>query len=98
MFQRLSVFALSLSLAAVAFAADPATKTKLDPVPRPLASDPTVRVDYDIVYVRAPRFLKGGGGKDIPTAWPEFGHPTKIDPGYDLVLLKPDGTEVVLVE
>src|SRR5262245_61910679 len=96
MFTRLLAAALSVTFVAVLIAADP---VKLDPVPRPLTSDPSVKVDYDIVYVRAPRVIKGtGGGRDIPTAWPEFGHPTRIDPGYDLMLLRPDGKEEVLVE
>src|SRR5262245_40545749 len=93
---RLFAAALSVSLAAVLFAAD-TPPVKLDPVPKPLKSDASVKIDYPIVYVRAPRVLKNGAGKDVPTAWPEFGHPTHIDPGYDLMLLKPDGTEEVLV-
>src|SRR5262249_35982582 len=87
----------SVSLAAVLFAGGSSAPPKLDPVPKPLQSDPSVKVDYDIVYVRAPRILKNTAGKDIPTVWPEFGHPTRIDPGYDLMLLKPDGKEEVLV-
>jgi hypothetical protein len=69
---------------------------KLDPVPKPLASDPSVKVDYDIVYVRAPRFV-ARDGKQRPSAWPEIAHPTNIDPGYDLMLLHPDGSEELLV-
>src|SRR5262249_20187796 len=72
---------------------------KLDPVPKPIRSDPSVRLDYDIVYVRAPRFVPGGReGKPKPSAWPEIAHPTNINAGYDLVLLHPDGSEEVLVE
>jgi hypothetical protein len=93
MFRRLLVVFLGASLTAVLFAAE---AVKLDPVPKPLPSDPAVKVDYAIVYVRAPRVLKGGT-RDVPTAWPEFGHPTRIDPGYDLMLLHPDGKEEVLV-
>src|SRR5262249_33696858 len=70
---------------------------KLDPVPKPLASDKDVKIDYDIVYVRAPRFITQNG-KDRPSRWPEIGHPTNIDAGYDLMLLHPDGTEEVLVK
>src|SRR5436853_2718873 len=71
---------------------------RLDPYPKPLASDPSVKLDYDLVYVRAPRFVPGRDGKQRPSAWPEIGHPTNIDAGYDLMLLHPDGTEERLVE
>lgn len=50
-------------------------------------------VDYDIVYVRQARF---GDGQN--TIWPEVGHPARIDPGADLILRRPDGSEEVLVE
>lgn len=50
-------------------------------------------VDYDIVYVRQPRY-----GNDTNTTWPEVFHPAAIDPGADLMLLHPDGSEEVLVE
>lgn len=49
-------------------------------------------VDYDIVYVRQPRF-----GDTINTTWPEVSHPASIDPGADLMLLHPDGSEELLV-
>src|SRR5436190_18704300 len=86
-----------LVFAAAALGAAPFMPARLDPHPKPLASDPSVKLDYDIVYVRAPRFLAGRDGKQRPSAWPEIGHPTNIDPGYDLVLLHPDGGEDVLV-
>ncbi len=86
-----------------AFAATPAASgtafppDKLDPIPKALESDPSVKVDYDIVYVRAPRFVAGSDGRLRPSAWPEIAHPTNIDPGYDLMVLHPDGSEEVLV-
>lgn len=49
-------------------------------------------VNYDIVYVRQPRF-----GDNQNTTWPEVFHPARLDPGADLMLLHPDGTEEVLV-
>ncbi len=49
--------------------------------------------DYDIVYVRQPRY-----GDDTNTTWPEVFHPGRLDPGADLMLLHPDGSEEVLVE
>jgi hypothetical protein len=48
--------------------------------------------EYDIVYVRQPRF-----GDNTNTTWPEVAHPAKIDPGADLMLLHPDGSQEVLV-
>src|SRR5678816_3926605 len=49
-------------------------------------------VPYDIVYVRQPRF-----GDNTNTIWPEVFHPARLDPGADLMLLHPDGSEEVLV-
>ncbi len=49
-------------------------------------------VDYDIVYVRSPRY-----GDLTNTIWPEVFHPASIEPGSDLMLLHPDGSEEVLV-
>ena len=49
-------------------------------------------VSYDIVYVRQPRF-----GDNVNTTWPEVFHPAEIDPGADLMLLHPNGSEEVLV-
>src|SRR5262249_50815600 len=89
---------VAASLAAAALAADRTLPPqKIDPVPKPLASDPTVKIDYPIVYVRAPRFVPGPNGKQRPSAWPEIGRPTNINAGYDLMLLRPDGTEEQLV-
>src|SRR3954466_6118155 len=98
MFKKLIAAVLGGSCVAFLAAADPALPPeKIDPVPKPIASDPSVKVDYDIVYVRAPRFVPGRDGKQRPSAWPEIAHPTNIDPGYDLMLLHPDGSEEVLV-
>jgi hypothetical protein len=85
---------LSTVLASSVLAADDAKY--LDPIGLnvpPIASDKSVRYDYDIVYVRAPRY--GDGGK---TTWTEVSHPHKMDPGADLMLLHPDGSEELLVE
>ncbi len=95
----LRLLALALCAAGLAaVSADPALPpAKLDITPRPLASDPSVKIDYPIVYVRAPRYIERPDGKKKPSAWPEIAHPTNIDPGYDLMLLHPDGKEEVLV-
>ncbi len=50
-------------------------------------------IDYDIVYVRQARF-----GDAVNTIWPEVFHPARLDPGADLMLLHPDGSEEVLVD
>ncbi len=49
-------------------------------------------VTYDIVYVRQPRF-----GDTEGTIWPEVFHPARMEPGADLMLLHPDGSEERLV-
>ena len=49
-------------------------------------------VNYDIVYVRAPRY-----GDDQRTKMPEVKDPIHMEPGSDLVLLQQDGSERVLV-
>jgi hypothetical protein len=51
-----------------------------------------VRIDYDLVYVRVPR---REDGKEV--RWAEFGHPTNMEVGADLMLLHPDGSEDLLV-
>jgi hypothetical protein len=67
--------------------------------PRPLnvnpphiAKDASVKYDYDIVYVRAPRH-----GDDKQIAWTEVFSPLRAEPGSDLMILHPDGSEDVLV-
>src|SRR3982750_3261950 len=59
-------------------------KVPLDAIPKPVASDPSIKIDYDIVYVRAPRFVKDRGGSERPRRWPEIGHPTNLAAGEDL--------------
>ncbi|MCG8463072.1 MAG: hypothetical protein MI919_42865, partial [Holophagales bacterium] len=56
----------------------------------PAAADP---VPYDIVYVRQPR-----AGDLTNTIWPEVFHPARAEPGADLMLLHPDGSEEILVD
>src|SRR5438105_15629133 len=58
----------------------------------PIAGDKTVKYDYDIVYVRAPR--RGDKGRTI---WTEIAHPALMDAGADLMLLHPDGSEELLI-
>lgn len=49
-------------------------------------------VNYDIVYVRAPRY-----GDVTPTRWPEVKDPITLEPGTDIMLRHPDGSQEVLV-
>src|SRR5262249_17783011 len=61
--------------------------------------DKAVHYDYDIVYVRAPRFVQGSDGKDRQAqVWPNAGEPTNLRAPTDLMLLHPNGSEEVLVE
>jgi hypothetical protein len=60
--------------------------------PPHISTDKTVKYDYDIVYVRAPRRSSDGRSR-----WAEVGDPRTMEPGADLVLLHPDGSEEVLV-
>ncbi|MBI3843279.1 MAG: hypothetical protein HY292_01445, partial [Planctomycetes bacterium] len=53
---------------------------------------PSGIVSYSTVYVRQPRY-----GDNTGTIWPEVFHPARLEPGADLMLLHPDGTEEVLV-
>lgn len=61
-------------------------------VPR-ISSDSSVRFDYDIVYVRAPR-----KGDKTNTRWAEIANPTNLEPGSDLMLLHPDGSEEMIFD
>lgn len=66
--------------------------------PPSIGSDSSVRWDYDIVYVRVPRFESANGkGKKQGSRWAEIGHPTMAPPGADLMLLHPNGSEELLV-
>ncbi len=61
--------------------------------PSHISTDKKVVYDFDIVYVRAPRRQADGRSK-----WAEVGDPRSMEPGADLVLLHPDGSEEILVE
>lgn len=93
---RISVFA-ALALFVASFAgAQPQPVDVSGPInvtPKPVAADKAVKFDYDIVYVRAPR-----NGDKVGTNWPEIANPAFMDPGADLMLLHPDGSEEVLVK
>ncbi|MBY0456899.1 MAG: hypothetical protein K2V38_06150 [Gemmataceae bacterium] len=93
---RLSILALVALISAVASGrpqSPPDLSGPINIAPKPVASDKAVKLDYDIVYVRAPR-----NGDKVGTNWPEISNPVFMDPGADLMLLHPDGTEEVLVK
>ena len=58
-----------------------------------VSTDKTVTYDYDIIYVRSPRH-----GDKVNSKWAEIGRPTNMEPGSDLMLLHPDGSEEILVK
>lgn len=60
--------------------------------PPHIKTDKSVRYDFDIIYVRAPR-----AGDKVASKWAEVGDPRTMEPGSDLMLLHPDGSEEVLV-
>lgn len=59
-----------------------------------LTADKAIRYDYDIVYVRAPR----AGDKVHKRFFTDFSSPVTMEPGADLMLLHPDGSEELLVK
>jgi hypothetical protein len=73
---------------------EPLFPKTLDVQPRPIASDPEVVYDYDIVYVRARR----AGDTVHKRYYTDFSQPVTMEPGADLMLLHPDGSEELLVE
>ncbi|MBI1831771.1 MAG: hypothetical protein HYR84_10010 [Planctomycetes bacterium] len=92
---------LTFALALAAIAGLPAVSQQkkeelfLDPikvnVPH-ISTDKSVKYDYDIVYVRTPR--KGDKARSL---WTEIAHPAIMDAQGDLMLLRPDGSEELLV-
>jgi len=96
-----AIFGLVLLAGAGLLAADeprpPQRPLKVDPLA--ISTDKTVKYDYDIVYVRAPRTVTGADGKErIAPVWPNAGEPENLRAATDLLLLHPDGSEEVLVE
>src|SRR4051812_13241797 len=69
---------------------------RLDPAP--IASDKSIKYDYDIVYVRAPRTAKDRSGKErLAMVWPDASEPFHLHASTDLMLLHPDGKDELLV-
>ena len=74
-------------------AAEPLFPEKLGTTIPHVSTDPSVRYDYDIVYVRAPR----AGDEIHKRFYTDFSQPVTMEPGADLMLLHPDGREELLV-
>ncbi len=95
--RRPAVLLLCACLPLAAFAAEPDEQLFKDPinvdVPH-IKTDKTVNYDYDIVYVRADR----AGDEIHKRYYTDFSQPVTMEPGADLMLLHPDGSEEVLVE
>ena len=67
---------------------------KLDVRVPHISTDAAAKWDYDIVYVRAGR----AGDKVHKRYYTDFSQPVTMEPGADLMLLRPDGSEELLVE
>lgn len=59
-----------------------------------VSTDKSVKYDYDVVYVRALR----AGDEKHKRYYTDFSQPVTMEPGADLMLLRPDGSEELLVE
>ena len=53
----------------------------LNVIPPHISTDKAIKYDYDIVYVRAPRY-----GDEKRGGWAEFSDPTRMERGADLML------------
>src|SRR6476620_4343105 len=95
---RYILVVLLLALAAVPSSVwageEPLFAQTLNVHPLPIAEDPSVRYDYDSVYVRARR----AGDKVHKRFYTDFSQPVTMEPGADLMLLHPDGSEELLVK
>jgi hypothetical protein len=88
---------LTAALVSAVPAAKPEEKLFLRPLnvkPPHISTDKAVKYDYDIVYVRARR----AGDKLHKRFYTDIATPVTLEPGADLMLLHPDGSEEVLVK
>src|SRR5437588_6932125 len=92
-FLALAVLLGSLPWLTRSLEARPSGKGPFNIVIPKVSTDPTIKYDYDIVYVRTPR----KGNAPHSSRWPDASLPLNVDAGGDLMLLHPDGTEDVLV-
>lgn len=73
---------------------EPLFRETLDVSVPHVSTDSSIKLDYDIVYVRADR----AGDKVHKRFYTDFSQPVTMEPGADLMLLHPDGSEEVLVD
>src|SRR5262245_46176190 len=90
--RALSPFVFVSLVAALCLAQEPRRDIRLSIEPPHISTDKSIRYDFDIVYVRG---LRRADGQEAD--WAEFSRPTTMEPGADLMLLHPDGSEEVLV-
>ncbi len=93
---RLSILLVLTISANFTKAAPPNEPQFLDPINvtvPPISSDKSIHYDYDVVYCRAHR----AGDVTHKRFYTEIATPVYEQPGVDLMLLHPDGTEEVLV-
>jgi hypothetical protein len=88
-----SLIGLAL-LGFVAAEEEPRFPDPIDVTIKPITSDPAVKWDYPITYVRAQR----SGDKVHKRYYTDFSSPVTMEPGADLMLLHPDGRDEVLAE
>ncbi|MBL68238.1 MAG: hypothetical protein CMO74_07270 [Verrucomicrobiales bacterium] len=81
------------TVAAMTAQKEPLFPEKLNTVIKPIGTDKSVKWDYDIVYVRALR----AGDEAHKRFYTDFSAPITMEPGADLIRLRPDGSEEVLV-
>jgi hypothetical protein len=87
-------FIMPIVSAGIGRAEEPLFTKVLSVEPRSITTDPGVKFDYDIVYVRARR----AGDQVHKRFYTDFSQPVTMEPGADLMLLHPDGREELLVE
>jgi hypothetical protein len=92
-FDRFPSFCLCAVATFSAAAQEPLFTDRLDVNIPPISSDKSIEYDYDIAYVRAGR----AGDKVHKRFYTDFSQPVTMEPGADLMLLHPDGSEELLV-
>lgn len=80
-------------ITALAQSKEPLFTNEINVTPPHISTDKSLRYDYDIIYVRARR-----AGDDLHKRfYTDFSQPVTMEPGADLMLLHPDGSEELLV-